>query len=51
MTQKSWFWYVSLLLDKPAVQKPAVVSQKSAAIQHKAHPTKKAPVNAKYRAR
>ena len=41
MTQKSWFWYVSLLLDKPAVQKPAVVSQKSAAVQHKAQPTKK----------
>ncbi len=28
------------LLDKPAVQKPAVVSQ-MAAVQHKAQPTKK----------
>ena len=51
MTQKSWFWYVSLLLGEPVVQKPAVVSQKSAAVQHKAQPTKKVPVNAKHRAR
>jgi len=51
VTQKSWFWYVPLLLGEPVVQKPSVVSQKSAAVQHKAHPTKKAPVNAKYRAR
>ena len=51
MTQKSWFWYVPPLLDKPAVQKPSVVSQKSAAIQYKAQSTKKVPVNDKHRAR
>lgn len=36
---------------KPAVQKPAVVTHKPAAVHHKAQPTRKAPATAKRRGR
>lgn len=36
---------------KPAVQKPAIVTHKPAAVHHKAQPTRKAPATAKRRGR